>query len=52
VDGTKLSGAVDRLEEGDVIQRDLENPEEQSRVNITKLNKAKCKVLHLGKEGQ
>ncbi|GAB0200713.1 cAMP-dependent protein kinase inhibitor alpha [Grus japonensis] len=40
VDGTKLSGAVDSLEEGDAIRR-----EEGAHVNLMKFNKVKCKIL-------
>ena len=46
---TRLSGAIDTLEERDAIQRDLEQPEGCTHANILKFNKAKCKVLHLGR---
>jgi len=45
---TKLCGVVDTLEGSDAIQRDLDRLERLSRVNRMKLNKAKCKVLHVG----
>ncbi|KAJ7428330.1 rna-directed dna polymerase from mobile element jockey-like [Pitangus sulphuratus] len=46
-DDTKLCGAVEKLEGRDVIQRDLDRLERWARANLRKLNKAKCKLLHL-----
>jgi len=47
-DKTKLSGAVDMLEEREAIRRELENLKEWTHANLMKFNNTKCKVLHLG----
>ncbi|GAB0189065.1 triadin [Grus japonensis] len=48
-DNTKLCGVVDMLEGRDAIQRDLDRLERWARVNLMKFDKAKCKVLHMGR---
>ena len=51
-DDIKLSGAVDMVEERDVIQRDLNRLERWAQVNLMRFNTAKCRGLHLGRRVQ
>lgn len=45
---TKVSGSAGTLEGRNAIQGDLDRLERWGHVNITRLSKTKCKVLHLG----
>ncbi|GAB0202804.1 mitochondrial enolase superfamily member 1 [Grus japonensis] len=48
-DDTKLCGVVDTLEGRDAIQRDLDRLERWACENCVNFNKAKCKLLHVGR---
>ena len=47
-DGTKLDTVVSMLQGMAAIQRDLDKLEKWTDGNLMKLNKSKCKLLHLG----
>ncbi|GAB0190312.1 cAMP-dependent protein kinase inhibitor alpha [Grus japonensis] len=48
-DDTKPCGVVNTLEGWDAIQRDLDRLERWTHANRMKFNKAKRKVLHMGR---
>jgi len=43
-----VNGAIDMLEGGNPIQRDLGRLEELTHANLMKYKKTRCKVMHLG----
>ena len=48
-DNTKLSCAVNALERREAVQRDPDRLEKWAHENLTRFNKAKRRVLHLGR---
>ncbi|KAK4810682.1 hypothetical protein QYF61_007482 [Mycteria americana] len=47
-DDNKVGGAFDSLEGQEALQRDLDRLEHWAIINGMKLNKSKCRILHLG----
>ena len=48
-DDIKLEGAVDSIEGGKALQRDLEKLERWAITSPLKFNKSECHILHLGR---
>ncbi|KAJ7421780.1 rna-directed dna polymerase from mobile element jockey-like [Willisornis vidua] len=46
-DATKVGGAVNSLEDREVLQRDLDKLEDCAITNHMRFNREKCQILHL-----
>ncbi|GAB0179113.1 mitochondrial enolase superfamily member 1 [Grus japonensis] len=49
-DDAKLGGAVDSVEGGEALQRDLDRLENWAITNRMRFNRGKCQILHLGRD--
>ncbi|GAB0176367.1 mitochondrial enolase superfamily member 1 [Grus japonensis] len=49
VEDPKMGVAVDSIEGGEALQRDLDRLENWAITNCMRFNKGKCRILHLGK---
>ena len=47
-DDTKVQGTIDTSVGQNAIQRDLVRLGQQAQVNLMRINKSKCRILHLG----
>lgn len=50
ISDTKMCGTVSALEGKDFIKKDLDNLARLAHANLVKINKARCKILHLSQD--